>query len=171
MVRQVVSDRHQVGVGAGGVRRLQPLVELVDVQPPLARGHPQDLGDLVPVLVGDAQLRRVVALELSRHTAQRIDAGALVAAMAATEQTEGPAAGTPPLPSSRQVVRVPVALHVHPVGLRNGVRVLVVTPDRLHRLALGRVGRDSRVRLLRRLGTLEGDVLAGGASLSSAGGA
>ena len=52
-------DRHQVGVGAGGVRRLEPLVELVEVDAALARGLPEDLGDLVPVRVGDAQLRRV----------------------------------------------------------------------------------------------------------------
>src|SRR3954471_18772641 len=69
--RQVEGDRHQVGVGAGGVGLLQPLVELVDVEPALPRGLAKDLGDLVTLLVGDAQLRRIGAparlLQLARH--------------------------------------------------------------------------------------------------------
>ena len=67
--RQVEGDRDEVGVGAGGVRRLEPRVELVQVEPALPRGLAQDLGDLVPLRVGDAQLRGVV-LEISRHATQ-----------------------------------------------------------------------------------------------------
>ena len=40
----------------GGVGRLQPLVQLLEVDPSLAGGLAQDLGDLVAVVVGDAQL-------------------------------------------------------------------------------------------------------------------
>ena len=47
--RQVDGDRHQVGVGLGGVRRLEPLVELVEVDAALPRGLAQDLRDLVAV--------------------------------------------------------------------------------------------------------------------------
>ena len=53
---QVGEDRYQVAVDLGGVGRLQPLVELLEVQPPLARGLAQDLGHPVPVGVGDPDL-------------------------------------------------------------------------------------------------------------------
>ena len=69
--RQVEGDRDQVGVRAGGVRRLEPRVELVDVEPALAGGLAQDLGDLVPLLVRDAQPGGVGPtarlLKLTRH--------------------------------------------------------------------------------------------------------
>ncbi len=55
MGRQVGGDRHQVGVRLRGVRRLEPVVELVEVEAPLARGLAQQLGHPVPVGVGDAQ--------------------------------------------------------------------------------------------------------------------
>ena len=61
-----------------GVRRLEPLVELLEVEPSLAGGLAQQLGHLVAVGVGDAQLRRVArpvtgvlaGLQRSCHAAQ-----------------------------------------------------------------------------------------------------
>ena len=68
---QVERDRHQVGVRASGVRRLEPLVELVEVDPAVARGLAQDLGDLVPVGVRDPHHRGVgPGLEVSLHAAR-----------------------------------------------------------------------------------------------------
>ena len=53
--RQVGSERDQVAVRLRGVRRLEALVELVDVEPALSCGLAQQLGDPVPVGIGDAQ--------------------------------------------------------------------------------------------------------------------
>ncbi len=61
---QVGGDRHQVAVRLGGVRRLEPLVELLEVDPALGGGVAQHVGDAVPVVVGDPQPRRVGALQL-----------------------------------------------------------------------------------------------------------
>ena len=71
--RQVGGERDQVAVRLRGVRRLEPLVELVDVEPALARGLAQQLGDPVPVGIGDPQPGPVVVpVELARH-ADRLD--------------------------------------------------------------------------------------------------
>ena len=59
MAGQVEGDRDEIGVGTGRVRRVEPLVELVEVDPALARGLAEHLRHLVAVLVGDPQLRRV----------------------------------------------------------------------------------------------------------------
>src|SRR6202044_3022847 len=54
--RQVPGDPGEFGVGARGQRDLEPLVEFFRAEAAVARGHPQLLGDPVPVLIGDAQL-------------------------------------------------------------------------------------------------------------------
>ena len=53
--RQVPGDPGEFGVGARGQRDLEPLIEFFRAEAAVARGHPQLLGDPVPVLVGDAQ--------------------------------------------------------------------------------------------------------------------
>ena len=71
--RQVGSERDQVRVGLRGVRRLEPLVELLHVEPALAGSLAQQLGDPVPVGIGDPQPGPVVVpVELARH-ADRLD--------------------------------------------------------------------------------------------------
>ena len=55
---QVGGQHGQLGVGARGQRRLQPLVEFLGGQPAVARGHPQHLDDTVPVLVRRPQLAK-----------------------------------------------------------------------------------------------------------------
>ena len=58
--REVERDRHQVTVGARGVRRLEPLVELLEVDAPLAGSLTEHFGHLVPVVVRDPQPRGVL---------------------------------------------------------------------------------------------------------------
>jgi len=57
---EVDQQGHQVGVGLGGVGRLQSLVELLEVEPSLARRPAQVLGHLVALGVGDPQQHRVL---------------------------------------------------------------------------------------------------------------
>ena len=56
---EVGGDRHQVGVRLRAPRQLEALVELLEVDPALAGGVAQHVGDLLAVVVGDAQQRRV----------------------------------------------------------------------------------------------------------------
>ena len=56
---QVGGDRDQVGVRLGGEGQAEPFVELVEVQPPLARRLPQHLGHPVAVGVRDPHPARV----------------------------------------------------------------------------------------------------------------
>ena len=53
--REVERDRDQVAVGARGVRRLEPLVELLEVDAPVTGSLAEHLGHLVPVGVRDSQ--------------------------------------------------------------------------------------------------------------------
>ena len=53
---QVGGQLRQLPVGAGGQRRLNPLVKLGPGQPPVAGRDPEDLNDPVPVFVRGAQL-------------------------------------------------------------------------------------------------------------------
>ena len=113
--RQVDRDRDQVGVRLRGVRRLEPLVELLEVEPALAGGLAQQLGHLVAVGVGDAQLRRVArpvtgvlaGLQRSCHAAQPSRREGL-------SRSRGHAPG-PSLPSSRGA-RPRAARHGRPRG-------------------------------------------------------
>ena len=54
--RQVRDQALQLSVGARGQGRLDPLVELVKAETPIARGHPQQFNDPVPVLVRGTQV-------------------------------------------------------------------------------------------------------------------
>jgi hypothetical protein len=65
---EVDGERDQLAVGLGGVGRLQPLVELVEVDPALTGRAAQHLRHLVPVLVGDPQPARVRPVEASPMT-------------------------------------------------------------------------------------------------------
>jgi hypothetical protein len=55
-VGQVVGDRLKLGVGLGGVHGVQPLVEFVHGEPPVARGLAQHVGNAFPVGVGCAHI-------------------------------------------------------------------------------------------------------------------
>jgi hypothetical protein len=51
-----VGDRLKLGVGLGRVHGVEPLVELVHGQPPVAGGLAQHVGDALPVGVRGAQV-------------------------------------------------------------------------------------------------------------------
>jgi len=53
---QVLGQLVQLAVGPGAHRRLDPLVELLAVDPSVAGGHPQLVDDDVPVLVRGSHL-------------------------------------------------------------------------------------------------------------------
>ena len=82
---EVDGERDQLAVGLRGVGRLQALVELLEVDAPLAGRLAQHLGDLVPVLVGDAHPARVRALEATPMTGSMTDSVTLVSSLSLHE--------------------------------------------------------------------------------------
>jgi hypothetical protein len=68
MTRQVVEQRHDVGVGLRGVDRIQPLGVLVDGEPPFGHGVVEHRRGLVAVGVRGAE-PGVVAEALRVHAA------------------------------------------------------------------------------------------------------
>ena len=67
-------QRLQLPVRAGLVRRVQPLLELLHVEPPLGDGVPQDLGDPFTLGVGGAQSQGRVVGHVRQPTSRRVPA-------------------------------------------------------------------------------------------------